>query len=341
MSLSRPAPAPDSPGGACRHLPLRPIAPLRNAHVQSALGSLPPLSLLARRRASRLRAAAQSLLLDCGAGVRLQAFYSAQAGPGAPGLAVLLHGWEGSANSSCVLSLGATLYAAGYAVLRLNLRDHGDSQHLNRDLFHCGRLAELIGALHATAQRFDAAPLYLAGFSVGGNFLLRAAAHPALPARVRAVAAISPVLDPAATLLALERGAPIYRRAFVRRWSRSLRRKQRAWPQLHDFRALLRLRDLRAMTAALVRSHTDFADLAAYLREYDITGARLAHLAVPCSLLLAEDDPLVPAEDLARLPAGGQLSIWRSRFGGHCGFIGNWSMQSAADRFVLERFAAR
>ena len=340
MSTSLPGRAHGSAAEPSRQLPLRPIAPLRNAHVQSALGSLPPLSLLSRRRSSALRAAAQSLLLDCGAGVRLQALYSAHARPGAPGLAVVLHGWEGSADSSCVRSLAAELYDARYDVLRLNLRDHGGSQHLNRDLFHCGRLAELIGALHAIAQRFDRAALYLAGFSVGGNFLLRAAAHPALPSRVRAVVAVSPVIDPAATLLALERGMPIYRRAFVRRWSRSLRRKQQVWPQFHDFRALLRLRDLRAMTAALVRSHTDFASLEAYLREYDITGTRLANLAVPCSVLLAEDDPLIPAADLTRLAASEQLSIWRSRFGGHCGFVSDWSMHSAADRFVLERFAA-
>ena len=346
---SAPAPA-SAPSAASspRHLPLQPIAPLRNAHLQSALGSLPPLALIARRRAMALRGAAQTLLLDCGEGVRLQALYSpapvdSAAAPAAraPGLAVVVHGWEGSAESSCVRSLSAALYEARYAVLRLNLRDHGGSQHLNREIFHCGRLAEVVGALQAIARDFPALPLYLAGFSIGGNFLLRAAAAPdGLPASARAVSAISPVLDPAATLRALEHGAPMYRRAFVRRWSRSLRAKQRAWPQSHDFSQLLRLKDLRAMTAALVRTHTPFGDLEAYLRDYDITGARLAQLAVPCSVLLAEDDPLVPAADLARLPVSERLHIWRSRFGGHCGFVGDWSLHSAANRFVLERFEA-
>jgi hypothetical protein len=328
--------------GGARQLPLQPIGPLRNAHVQSALGSLPALGLVARRRASLLRAAAQPLVLDCGEGVRLQALHSAQPARPGRGLAVLLHGWEGSAESACVLSLGAALYEAGYAVLRLNLRDHGGSQHLNRDIFHCGRLAELVGAVRAIARRFADLPLYLAGFSIGGNFLLRAAAVPGgLPDSARAIAAVSPVLDPAATLLALEHGAPMYRRAFVRRWSRSLRVKQRAWPQSHDFSQLLRLKDLRAMTTALVRTHTPFADLEAYLRDYDITGARLTQLTLPCSVLLAEDDPLVPAVDLARLPASERLHIWRSRFGGHCGFVGDWSLHSAANRFVLERFEVR
>ncbi|HLK71783.1 MAG TPA: alpha/beta fold hydrolase, partial [Steroidobacteraceae bacterium] len=307
---------------------LQPTRLLRNAHLQSTLCSLPPLSSLAWRRASALRAAAKALVLDCGAGVSLHGLHSAQPPStqpeqAKPRLAVILHGWEGSANSTCVLALGAELFAAGYAVLRLNLRDHGGSQHLNRDIFHCGRLEDVVGALQAIARQFAPASLYLAGFSVGGNFLLRAAADPGLPAQARAVVAVSPVLDPAATLAALERGIPIYRRAFVRRWSRSLRRKQRAWPQLHDFSQLLRLKDLRAMTSSLVHTHTDFADLDAYLRAYDITGSRLAAVAVPCSVLLAEDDPMVPAADLARLARTERLCVWRSRFGGHCGFLGD------------------
>jgi predicted alpha/beta-fold hydrolase len=255
-------------------------------------------------------------------------------------MAVLLHGWEGSAESSCVLSLGAHLYEAGYGVLRVNLRDHGDSQHLNREIFHSCRLPEVLGAVQAIARTFPQTPLFLAGFSLGGNFLLRVAAQPALPPNVRGVVAISPVLDPAQTLLALERGLPLYRRTFVRRWSRSLRRKQQLWPQLHDFSSLLRLKDIRAMTAALVEAHTGFAGLEDYLGGYALTDGRLGALAVPAALLLAEDDPIVPAADLARLPASGRLQIWRSRFGGHCGFFAGWSLPSVADRFVLQRFEA-
>jgi len=314
---------------------LRPSALLRSGHLQSLLGSLPPVALLARRRAAALLAAAQPLLLSCGHGVRLQAFHSRA--PGARRLVVLLHGWEGSARSSCVLSLAALLYDSGYDIVRLNLRDHGGSQLLNRDIFHSCRLPEVVGALQAIAQRFDT-PLYLAGFSLGGNFLLRAAADADLPAAVRGVVAISPVLDPSATLLALEQGPPLYRRNLVWRWSRSLRAKQLAWPGVHDFAELLRLADLRRMTAALVRSHTQFADIEAYLQGYAITGARLAQLRARCSVLLAEDDPLIPIADARRLALSPSLTVWRSRYGGHCGFMQCLGSPTAADRFVREQF---
>jgi uncharacterized protein len=355
-------------GGDTLSLHFRPRAPLRSAHLQSTLGSLPPLGLLVRYRARTLLAAAQILLLDCGDGVRLQAEYSASvsgraevtAGTGTGTgvgsgvgvgagvsalehgrrLAVLLHGWEGSARSSCVLSLGAALHAGGYEVLRLNLRDHGGTQHLNREIFHSCRLPEVVGAVRAIAGCFAGVPLYLAGFSLGGNFLLRVAAQAGLPASVRGVVAVSPVLEPAATLRALEQGPALYRQTLLWRWSRSLRLKQRAWPGVHDFSALIRLADLRAMTAALVREHTGLAGIDEYLRGYAITGERLAALPVPCAVLLAEDDPLVPASDLRRLSLSPELRVWRARFGGHCGFLDAWAAPSAADRFVLERFAA-
>ncbi len=124
---------------------------LRNPHMQSIVGVLPPWGPV-RRRTTELRARSRSLLLECDEGVRLQALYS-RAASGRQ-LAVLLHGWEGSADSRCVLSLGAALFQAGFDVLRLNLRDHGSTQHLNREIFHCCRLSDVSGALRSIATHF-------------------------------------------------------------------------------------------------------------------------------------------------------------------------------------------
>ena len=60
-----------------------------------------------------MRAASEEMLLECGDGVVLQAFHASPAKRGRePGkrLAVLLHGWEGSADSTYVLSASQTLY---------------------------------------------------------------------------------------------------------------------------------------------------------------------------------------------------------------------------------------
>lgn len=324
---------------------------LRNAHLQTVLPNFPPWRTRTRWRARVLRRAAVRWLLDCGGGVRLEAWHTPAAAPGgetdagpaaarrgAP-CAVLLHGWEGSVDSCYLLSLGTALHAAGYQVLRLHLRDHGGTQALNEGLFHSCRLDDVTGALRAIAARLPGVPLCLAGFSLGGNFMLRAAAEPGLPTAVAGVVAVSPVLHPERAMLALEQGWFAYERYFVRRWQRSLRGKQAAWPGRYEIEPLVEEPRLRPMTDVLVRTYAGFATMAAYLEGYAITGARLLTLGVPAGLLLADDDPIIPVEDHALLARTQRLEVVRTPHGGHCGFLEDWSGRSWADRFVLERFA--
>ena len=130
-----------------------------------------------------LLAASVPEVLDCGDGVRLLAHHATQAAARAASrpraLAVLLHGWEGSASSLYVLSLGQYLLDRGFDVVRLNLRDHGDSHHLNPEIFHSCRIAEVVGAVQRLQALHPGQALHLAGFSLGGNFCLRVAARAA------------------------------------------------------------------------------------------------------------------------------------------------------------------
>jgi uncharacterized protein len=313
----------------------RPSRWLRNPHLQSMLASTAWRRGRVLRGAAALQAVEREVLLDCGAGVRLQCFISSPAhSSGRP--VVLLHGWEGSAESMYVLSLARLLYERQFDVVRLNLRDHGETHHLNRELFHSCRLPEVVGAVQALHSRFPGRPLQLVGFSLGGNFLLRVAAQARTAALDLArVIAVSPVLEPVETLEALQRGMPGYERYFVRKWLRSLHKKQAAWPGSYDFRELARMRDLKRMTAELVRSHTDFETLDDYLNGYAITGARLAGLEVPASIMIALDDPLIPAAGLARLARPARLSLTVSRYGGHCGFFENLRSPSWMERRIL------
>jgi hypothetical protein len=299
----------------------RPAGWLRNHHLQSMLASTAWRRGRLMRQSAPLLAAAREVLLDCGSGVRLQCFVSTPAHSVAVPV-VLLHGWEGSAESLYVVSLARQLFERRFEVVRLNLRDHGETHHLNRELFHSCRLPEVVGAVAALQRLLAGRPLQLVGFSLGGNFMLRVAAQAnAAGLNLTRVIAVSPVLDPVATLAALQRGMPGYEAYFVRKWLRSLRKKQAAWPHTYDFAQLARLRDLKLMTAELVRCYTDFPTLDHYLNGYAITGERLAHLEVPCSILTSLDDPIIPASGLTQLARPPSLSLTLTRYGGHCGFF--------------------
>src|SRR5690625_1790002 len=119
---------------------------LRNAHLQSVLGTSP----WRRRRGALALAATGAVsavhIVDGGDGVRLQGLHSAVPGVAPRGLALLLHGWEGSSDSSYMCLTAADLLRRGFEVFRLNFRDHGDSHHLNPDLFHSNRIDEVVHA---------------------------------------------------------------------------------------------------------------------------------------------------------------------------------------------------
>jgi uncharacterized protein len=313
----------------------RPALWLRNHHLQSMLASTAWRRGRVMRQAAPLTHAAREVLLDCGAGVRLQSFISTPSHSVATPV-VLLHGWEGSATSLYVLSLAQQLFERRVEVVRLNLRDHGDTHHLNRELFHSCRLPEVVGAVAALQRLLGGRRLQLIGFSLGGNFMLRVAAQAAAAGLdLTRVIAVSPVLDPVATLAALQRAMPGYEAYFVRKWLRSLRRKQAAWPESYDFTPLARLRDLKLMTAELVRSYTDFPSLDDYLNGYAITGERLARLSVPASILTSLDDPIIPASSLTQLARPPTLSLTVTRYGGHCGFFDHLRGPTWLERRIL------
>ncbi len=308
---------------------------LASAHLQSVLASSPMRRSFMRRLVRPLLGRSEDVILDCGDGVRLHGYHAAAGAGGASRLVVLIHGWEGSADAMYVLSTGQRLLDRGFDVFRLNLRDHGPTHHLNTELFHSNRIAEVVGAVAAIQERFRPEHLMLGGFSLGGNFSLRVAARaPAAGIDLRQVVAICPVLEPAHTLESLESGWALYRQYFVRKWRRSLRRKQLCFPEIYDFEDLLTVPTLTEMTDYLVQYHTDFSNLREYLDGYALTRSALAGLEVPSQIISTADDPMIPASDLERLHPSPALAITVTERGGHCGYVDTLGATSWAERQI-------
>ncbi len=309
---------------------------LRNGHVQTLLASAGLRRWLLGHDRRRVERGARELLIDGGDGVRLQGFLTRQdILPRAHGMVVIVHGWEGSARSSYIAGVAARLLDRGCDVLRLNLRDHGDTAHLNRGLFHSCRIDEVVNAIRAIRREQATTALALIGFSLGGNFVLRVALR--APAAVAHVLAVCPVVSPAAVLHELEHGPWFYQRYFLHKWRHSLRRKQAAFPDVQWFTREEFAGNLRELTRALVLRHTDFGSLEQYLDGYSIAGDRLAALRVPTTLLTAADDPIIPVADFhaLRLPAQVELDI--AEHGGHCGFIDAAFPHSFVERYAVPR----
>jgi predicted alpha/beta-fold hydrolase len=316
---------------------------LANPHVQSVLASSGVRRLLAMRRGSEIETRAVEHILDCGDSIRLQGFHTAQSVlPEARGLVVLLHGWEGSARSSYVLSTGARLLREGFDVFRLNFRDHGETHHLNREIFHSCRIDEVVNAVREVGLRFPSRALAVAGFSLGGNFALRVALRaPANGIPLAYALAVCPVISPASGLFGLENGPRFYQRYFLHKWTRSLRAKQALFPETELFSREELEDNLRGLTRSLVLRHTDFGSLENYLNGYSIEGDRLAALRIPATILTSSDDPVIPIEDFRKLKLPPNVELDIAAHGGHCAFIRDFSLRSFTEDYIAERMLAR
>ena len=314
---------------------------LHSPHLQSVLSSSPLRALRARQRLARIDARHEPMLVDAGDGVRLHGVHSVPAGVDPRGLVLLLHGWEGSVDSNYMRLTAARLLGAGFAVFRLNFRDHGDSHHLNEGLFHSARIDEVVHAAGEVASRWPSRPFFAAGYSLGGNFALRLALRaPAAGVPLQRVAAVCPVLDPGRTMQQMEDGLPLYLHYFEHKWRRSLARKRALFPQAHAFDDdVLRLR-LRALTEWMVLRHTDFATIDDYFEGYSIANGRLQALQVPADVLMSADDPVIPLHEFDRIATFPNIRLELAAHGGHCGFIQSAKLDGYAEGWIAERLSA-
>lgn len=315
----------------------QPARLIRHPQIQSILASKSPQRRRWLKAGSTMEAAAQFHELDAGDGVRLTGYLSRQA-ESPRGLVVLIHGWEGHHNSNYLYSMACALYRAGYSVFRLNLRDHGGSHHLNREVFHSARIKEVVGAVRAVQVLEPAQPLFVIGFSLGGNFSLRVGVHgPAGGVVPRLSIGICPSINPRATIMAIDTGSPMFRWYFANKWRQTVQAKIAAWPEYGQYASdyLARV-PMVEITARFARDQTGYGDMDAYLQAYTLTPDALMNSASPLAIITAADDPVIPVADFAGLRLTGSLrSLDITANGGHCGFIENLQLQSWAERRVL------
>ena len=234
-------------------------------------------------------------------------------------LVVLIHGWLGDAESTYNVRVAAALNAEGLSTARLVLRDHGETEALNEGVFNSAKLDEVVAAVEQLHDRASPGATAIVGFSLGGNFALRVAS-----ARARGIeqcVAVCPVIDPAATVRAIDRGWFVYQHYFMRKWRRSLAAKQNEFPDIYQLDNALSLSSVSALTDFVVTRHLPFPDANAYYAGYRITDALLARAQAQIAIIAAADDPVIPIDDVRSLERREGLRIFETQRGGHCGHL--------------------
>ncbi|MDE0311500.1 MAG: alpha/beta fold hydrolase [Caldilineaceae bacterium] len=319
------------------HKLYRPHRLLRNGDLQTVLGRHIP------QDARLVNEDEQMILFDAGPDrtgfqpgqtVRLLGFYTparnaADSQPEPKGLVMLLHGWEGDSHSAYNLILGSAFVREGYDVVRMNMRDHGPTHHLNKGLF----FATLIEEVHAATQQVGLLavdrPFFIIGASLGGSFVVRMAlrhAHSPIP-NLRRALAVNPVLNPRRTCLLLDNHR-FLGRYFRSRWFESLSKKQQLFPEIYDFTSLSSVSTIWELSDWVTKSLSPFNGVEEYLDAYSVQPSEFLSLAAPLTILTAANDPLIPSDDIAALPSHPHLKVYILPQGGHVGYNDLFPLQN-------------
>lgn len=238
---------------------------------------------------------------------------------------LLLHGLEGSSESPYMLGTAEKAWRAGFNAVRMNVRNCGGTEHLTPSLYHSGLSGDVAAVVQHLLLADPLGELHLAGFSMGGNMVLKLAGEwgPGAPREVASVAAVSPSLDLASCAQAMNRPTNrLYQWHFLSSLRARLRRKARLFPQLYHTDGLWQVSSIREFDDLYTAPHFGFGTAANYYAQASAL-RRADRIALPTLVLTAQDDPFVPIESF-RHPALTQnpnLTLWTPAHGGHVGFL--------------------
>ncbi len=242
---------------------------------------------------------------------------------------IVVHGLEGSSESQYMLGMTEKALGAGMNVIRYNQRNCGGTDALAPVLYHSGLSCDIEAVACAVIERDRISRLALAGFSMGGNLVLKLAGEwgDHGPSQFRAVAACCPALDLAASADALHEPANrIYESYFLWALGRRMRQKARLFPGHFDRARLCGIRSLREFDDKVTAYYCGFQGAVDY---YDRASA--AHvvdkISVPALILHSANDPFIriTPETRRKVLANPNIRFVETEDGGHCAFIGSRS----------------
>ena len=246
---------------------------------------------------------------------------------------VIVHGLEGSSRSHYVLANTARALAAGFNVVRMNMRSCGETDELSPTIYHSGRSEDVAALVRALVQTRELESIALLGYSMGGNLVLKYSGEVAttLPSQLKAVVGISPLMDLAVSSSALhEVQNRLYERHFLRSMLARVRRKAALFPGIYSTDGLSRIRSMRLFDEHIVARYGGFAGADDYY--LTVASSRYANrFRVPTLIVHSLDDPFIRMLPDTRdaLIANLKVTYIETKHGGHCAFL---AAQANGDR---------
>ncbi len=274
---------------------------------------------------------------------------------------ILVHGLEGSANSQYVIGNANKLWAAGYNVVRMNMRNCGGSAYWNGrydedpaaldpdsicpTLYHSGLSGDVRAVARHVARARGLSWIAILGYSMGGNMVLKLAGElgdDPMP-EILACAAVSPAADLSASADALHRPINrIYERRFLRALERHYLHKVSLYPERYAATRAYNLNSIREFDEHITAYYSGFCGAEDYYTRSSASQFA-AKIPIPTLVLHALDDPFIRLlpQTCAALRANPNVSLIETRHGGHCAFLADADPPVGDDGYWAEQTALR
>ena len=238
---------------------------------------------------------------------------------------LIVHGLEGSSSSQYVIGTGSKAWAKGWNVVRMNVRNCGGTEKLAPTLYHSGLSGDIRAVVTTLTRDEHLQQVAIAGFSMGGNQVLKCMGEwgSEAPPELVAAAGISPACDLATSADALHRvGNRLYELKFLFGLRRRLRRKAELFPGKYDLSYLKTVRSIRDFDELITARYMGFEGAEDYYAKASASRV-VDRIAVPTLIVHSLDDPFVVISDSteAKFAANQHITYLRTEHGGHCAFL--------------------
>jgi predicted alpha/beta-fold hydrolase len=255
---------------------------------------------------------------------------------------IIVHGLEGSSESQYMLGIAAKGIAVGMNVVRMNQRNCGGTDTLSKTLYHSGRSQDVAAVAQNLLDQDHVSRFALAGYSMGGNLVLKLAGEwgKDAPPQFRAVATVCPAMNLAASADALHLpGNRLYEYHFMWKLRRRLLAKARLFPEVFDISRLRGLTSLRDFDDKITAYYCGFEGASDYYQRSAAANV-VDGIAVPALILHAANDPFIRIlpETRQKILSNPNITFIETEDGGHCSFLaepdgddGRWAEQQVVE----------
>ena len=247
---------------------------------------------------------------------------------GSKSIIVILHGLEGNAQKAYVKGLARIMNKAGIDALAVNLRGCSEEDNHKFYSYHSGKTDDLETIINYLKDNYDYEKIFLAGFSLGGNVVLKFAGEQKnLDEKIKAAIGISVPCDLKATAHNfLKKDNFLYQYRFIRSLRKKALIKIQRFPEYQHLEEKIKAcRTFFDFDNLITAPANGFKDAEDYWKKSS-SKQFIPSIRIPALLINALDDPFLPPECYPYEEAK-QNPLFRfvtPEYGGHVGFINRW-----------------